>query len=223
MSMPQADSALSADSLVDVSQQSTNKSQRKRDREKQRRSDLASAFDELSNLLLLVQDFPQAPSQKKAKQEQDTLTRFDLIGGTIQCIRKLHRENQELKQHIESQRGSSRINHAGSDNEEVLVMLPTLVPADERSSSPAARGGPSQGGAAWNHYKSSMPPPHGHPPQPHSSVAGYYQGPPPHWAQNQPPPGYAGYYAPPSYVSHSNPPSSSPSGDTSTTGAHTDV
>lgn len=184
--MPQAtaeaDDPLS-DPFIDMSSSQTNKSLRKREREKQRRSDLASAFDELSNLLALVQGNPPAEANerpsKKAKQEQDSLTRFDLIGGTIQCIRNLHRENQQLKRQLaEANSRSGGGSSQGDNNEEVLVMLPTLVPADEQrasspraavgaaaasasttaaaSSSTSARDYPPSHSTAWNGYSSAM-------------------------------------------------------------------
>jgi hypothetical protein len=204
-----------------VTDNASNKSQRKREREKQRRSDLASAFDELSNLITVVQG-PQEPSErptKKSKPEPDSaLTRFDLIGGTIQCIRNLHRENQQLTRQLETQSRSlaaaSSAKQAGGDHEEVLVMLPTLVPADERSASPhgpngkpsitlapaATSAAPSSSNySSHNSAHPSIPNWNGYNMQPTMLPHPVYYPPPMNPQQQSDPAAYSAYYNQPYY------------------------
>lgn len=98
------------------------KSERKRQREKQRRSDLANAFDELNSLLTRVDPEESETSQSKSRRrrksvgdsseadqpsaEASGLTRLDLIGRTIETIKKLHQENMELRQSLSSLKGN---------------------------------------------------------------------------------------------------------------------
>jgi len=108
---------------------STGKSERKRQREKQRRSDLANAFDELATLLSQIEPgqggASTASGTKKRRRksgdaaEVDTsgehgsgLTRLDVIGRTIEALRKLHKENLELKQSL----AQGRPARGGSDD-----------------------------------------------------------------------------------------------------------
>jgi Helix-loop-helix DNA-binding domain len=92
----------------------SNKSERKRQREKQRRSDIASAFDELSSLLSQIdpEDTEVVPNRRRrrkagevAEVDADTsgLTRLDLIGRTAEVLRKLKRENEDLRKQLEEQ------------------------------------------------------------------------------------------------------------------------
>jgi len=106
----------------------SKKSERKRQREKQRRSDLASAFDELAALLSRIDpdDMDASSNSKKqrrrrsssgeaaAEPELDTsgMTRLDLIGRAIETLRKIYRENTELRQRLDAQR------HGGVNDED---------------------------------------------------------------------------------------------------------
>jgi hypothetical protein len=97
----------------------SKKSERKRQREKQRRFDLANAFDELALLLGRIEpeDLDSSSGSRKRKKrngdEPDIdpadaagMTRLDLIGRTILAIRRLHGENHELKQALAQQHRS---------------------------------------------------------------------------------------------------------------------
>jgi hypothetical protein len=95
-----------------------NKTERKRQREKQRRSDLANAFDELANLIstdTLHFDLDSSQNSKRSRRRRSAsqdnvdpsgdasnLTRLDLITRTIETIRGLRRENMELKTRLQS-------------------------------------------------------------------------------------------------------------------------
>lgn len=98
----------------------TKKSERKRQREKQRRSDLASAFEELASLLSEIEPEEdvgggrtkksrrrsgpgEAPAREVDQLEALGMTRLDLIGRTIETLRRLHRENSDLRQSLEHQ------------------------------------------------------------------------------------------------------------------------
>jgi hypothetical protein len=113
-------------------------------REKQRRSDLSSAFEELSQFIAQVEpqgmteedpDF-QANDKKKRRKSIDGaddsngVTRLDLIGRAVRIMKRLHRENEERKQIIASYEahGGGAVQQP-SDN--VLVMVPSLAPVAE--------------------------------------------------------------------------------------------
>lgn len=103
---------------TDDPETTTKKSERKRQREKQRRSDLANAFDELGALMAKIEpeDLDDSGNSRKRKRGKSTdshdadqgdssgMTRLDLIGRTIETIRRLHRENAELKHNLEEMR-----------------------------------------------------------------------------------------------------------------------
>jgi hypothetical protein len=112
---------------------SSKKSERKRKREKQRRFDLANAFDELAALLSRIEpeDLDSSSNSRKRKKrnaeesEVDPadaagMTRLDLIGRTIDAIRRLHNENVELRQALDRQR---RGRDGGSNDEKVRSSL----------------------------------------------------------------------------------------------------
>lgn len=95
----------------------SKKSERKRQREKQRRSDLANAFEELSSLLSRIEPEEDDAGGKKRKRRSSVdgsneadaadssgMTRLDVIGRTIEILRRLHRENSELKQSLDQPR-----------------------------------------------------------------------------------------------------------------------
>ena len=106
----------------DIGGDGPKKSERKRERERQPRFDLANAFDELATLLSEVEpDEPDADSLLNHRRrrrrsgtdsstadadhaESSGMTRLDLIGRSIEAMRRLNRENKELKRIVEQQR-----------------------------------------------------------------------------------------------------------------------
>lgn len=117
----------------------SKKSERKRQREKQRRFDLANAFDELATLLSRLEpeeldSSSNSRKQRKRKNSTDEaeldpadaagMTRLDLIGRTIDSIRRLHRENLELRQALDNQRRLG--NTGGSVDDKVRACLSAL-------------------------------------------------------------------------------------------------
>ena len=105
----------------------TERSERKRQREKQRRSDLASAFDVLANILLEVepgtdqegvgQDGRKSSVHDSGELDHadpagQTITRLDLIGETVEAIRRLHTENTKLKSALKARGGQAAVDEA---------------------------------------------------------------------------------------------------------------
>jgi hypothetical protein len=93
--------------------ETTKRSERKRQREKQRRSDLSNAFDELSAFIVQVEpDAADAESDPKKKRKKSSegaedasgITRLDLIGRALRIMKRLHRENEQNKRIIASMR-----------------------------------------------------------------------------------------------------------------------
>ena len=88
--------------------QATKRSERKRQIEKQRRSDLSSAFDELAAFITQVEPEsgdPDADAKKKRKKSEGAedssgITRLELIGRALRIMRRLHGENEERKRII---------------------------------------------------------------------------------------------------------------------------
>eukprot|EP00980_Cylindrotheca_fusiformis_P000276 scaffold66_cov115-Cylindrotheca_fusiformis.AAC.8 len=113
----------------------TKRSERKRQREKQRRSDLSSAFDELAAFIVQVE--PESgdldPDAKKKRKKSDGgedasgITRLELIGRALRIMRRLHTENEERKRII----AGIQEKGGASPNDNVLVMVPTLTPTAE--------------------------------------------------------------------------------------------
>jgi len=87
---------------------SMSRSERKRYREKKRRSDLNREFDQLMTLLVEIDPEVRSEAEERARrgqwkgtagaQEDNLLSRVDLIGRTVEVLRRLHRENEQRKQ-----------------------------------------------------------------------------------------------------------------------------
>ena len=151
----------------------TKKSERKRQRERQRRFDIANAFDELSSLLSQIdpEDDDTSPRSRRRRsslgedaaeaiEHPDTSqghTRLDLIGRSVAALKRLHRENMELKSQLEQRRGSdnSKVRMLSwvepsvrqclislATCQEVMLVVPTLTPVGEQDTS----GAPGQHG-----------------------------------------------------------------------------
>lgn len=93
---------LSADDFAKMS-----RSERKRHREKKRRSDVNKGFDELMTLLLEIDPHVRAEAEERARRgqwkgnlgahEDNLLSRVDLISRAVEVLRRVHRENEERK------------------------------------------------------------------------------------------------------------------------------
>ena len=120
----------------------SHKSERKRQRERQRRSALAGAFDELTSLLSQLEpdyaaslpsdplmDSSSASGKRKRRratgqedlEDSSGMTRLDLIGRTVGVLRRLQKENADLKRRlVESASGS------GDSDQKVSVQIQIL-------------------------------------------------------------------------------------------------
>jgi hypothetical protein len=110
-----------------------SRSERKRHREKKRRSDVNKGFDDLMNLLVEIDPKVRIEAEERARrgqwkgsigaQEDNLLSRVDLITRTVDVLRRVHRENEERKVIIvELTRGSSGAglgSRAAATNDEV--------------------------------------------------------------------------------------------------------
>lgn len=102
-----------------------SRSERKRHREKKRRNDVNKGFDELMSLLLEIDPDVRAEAEERARrgqwkggfgaQEENLLSRVDLIARAVQVLRRVHRENEERKQIIAKLTGGT----AGTPAEEL--------------------------------------------------------------------------------------------------------
>mmetsp|Transcript_21177 Transcript_21177/g.50019 ORF Transcript_21177/g.50019 Transcript_21177/m.50019 type:complete len:290 (-) Transcript_21177:3279-4148(-) len=116
--------------------ESNKRSERKRRREKQRRSDLSNAFDELAAFTIQVEPGSgEDDSDKKGKRRKSSdaggedsagITRLDLIGRALRIMKRLYRENEERKRVISTLEG-----RGGVPNDNVIVMVPTLAPSGD--------------------------------------------------------------------------------------------
>ena len=74
----------------------SDKGERKRQREKQRRSDLASAFEDLQAILNIID--PSNDMYNKSELDVGIpVTRLDLIRKSSEALRRIHQENLELR------------------------------------------------------------------------------------------------------------------------------
>ena len=86
-----------------------SRSERKRHREKKRRSDVNKGFDDLTALLLEIDPVVRAEAEDRARrgqwkgniggQEDNILSRVELIARTV--LRRVHKENEQRKLIIE--------------------------------------------------------------------------------------------------------------------------
>lgn len=90
-----------------------NKSQRKKEREKRRREEIGRAFNDLQTILVSIDPESAAdtnPISNKRRRRRSSIgdddadtsvmTRLDLIHRTIGVLRKLQRENSELRRRL---------------------------------------------------------------------------------------------------------------------------
>ncbi|GKY92821.1 hypothetical protein MPSEU_000251700 [Mayamaea pseudoterrestris] len=131
------------------------KSERKRQREKQRRSDLASAFDILANVLLQIEPGAQdkADNQRSGKlktqgtHEADhdhSITRLDLIAETVDALTRLHLENTKLKNALRTRGGQAAIDEALQSAQPAAYSAATVSSAGLQQGMiyPTSAGGP---------------------------------------------------------------------------------
>jgi Helix-loop-helix DNA-binding domain len=87
-----------------------SRSERKRHREKKRRSDVNRGFDDLMNLLVELDPEVRAEADERSRrglwkgslgaQDDNLLSRVDLISRTVSVLRRIHNENEERKAFI---------------------------------------------------------------------------------------------------------------------------
>ena len=90
---------------------SMSRSERKRHREKKRRSDVNKGFDELMALLLEIDPEVREEAEDRASKgqlkrvlgahEDNVLSRVDLIATSIKVLKRVHEENEKHKQMVE--------------------------------------------------------------------------------------------------------------------------
>jgi hypothetical protein len=96
------DNTISADKLATM-----NRIERKRYRERKRRSDVNKGFDDLMTLLLEIDPEVRSEAEERGRrgqwkgnmgaQEDNLLSRVDLISRTVNVLQRLHQENEEHK------------------------------------------------------------------------------------------------------------------------------
>jgi len=100
------DTVLSPEALAKMS-----RSERKRHREKKRRSDVNKGFDDLTALLLEIDPVVRAEAEDRARrgqwkgnvggQDDNILSRVELIARTVEVLQRVHKENEQRKLIIE--------------------------------------------------------------------------------------------------------------------------
>jgi hypothetical protein len=86
----------------------SDKGERKRQREKQRRTDLAIAFEELQAIINTIEPLSERRRSASTSSEADSgtqFTRLDLIRKSTEALRKIHYENMELRRMLGSKMG----------------------------------------------------------------------------------------------------------------------
>jgi hypothetical protein len=95
------------DSLSPEDLSKLSRADRKRNREKKRRKNVNKGFDDLMNLLIEIDPKVRAEAEERARrgkwkgsigaQEENLLTRADLITRSADVLRQVHRENEARK------------------------------------------------------------------------------------------------------------------------------
>lgn len=146
--------ALGSAFLVD----DTKKSERKRKRERQRRSDLTNALDELASLVSQIDpdesmdgsSAAAAAVQKKRRRksgeeeaaivqpppsdlDNTNMTRLDLIGRATSVLKRLHSENLELRRRLVDQQSRSEGDDKVRTKFTVLAVIDSISQELEKS------------------------------------------------------------------------------------------
>lgn len=88
-----------------------SRSERKRHREKKRRSDVNKGFDDLMTLLLEIDPTVRTEAEERSRRgnwkgtygaEDNLLSRVDLIDRAVEVLRRIHCENEDRKLMISS-------------------------------------------------------------------------------------------------------------------------
>lgn len=96
------------------------KTERKREREKQRRGDLSNAFDELAAVLSRIEpdeaDRASTSNKKRKKSigeagdgDASGTTRLDLVVRTVDILKKLHADNVDLRHGSPREKGNDQV------------------------------------------------------------------------------------------------------------------
>lgn len=103
--------AITEDEPTEQEVAAMSRSERKRHREKKRRSDVNKGFDELMSLLLEIDPEVRADAEERASKgqckrslgahEENVLSRVDLIATAVRVLRRVHTENEKHKKMIE--------------------------------------------------------------------------------------------------------------------------
>jgi Helix-loop-helix DNA-binding domain len=123
------------DSLLPSELAKMSRSERKRHREKKRRSDVNKGFDDLMALLLEIDPTVRAEAEDRARrgqwkgtfgaQEDSMLSRVDLISRAVDVLRRVHCENEERKQIIARFTGTGTTRVSQQDSS--VTGLPSYV------------------------------------------------------------------------------------------------
>mmetsp|Transcript_16677 Transcript_16677/g.23504 ORF Transcript_16677/g.23504 Transcript_16677/m.23504 type:complete len:355 (-) Transcript_16677:337-1401(-) len=140
-----------------------SRSERKRHREKKRRSDVNKGFDDLMALLMEIDPAVKAEAEEKARRTNGRpanvkvndldssalINRVDLISRAVTALERVHKENEERKLLIAdlssrlsgdtpaSASAASALARNKVANEKVTMMIPMLTPSDSAISAAA--------------------------------------------------------------------------------------
>mmetsp|Transcript_5681 Transcript_5681/g.11032 ORF Transcript_5681/g.11032 Transcript_5681/m.11032 type:complete len:237 (-) Transcript_5681:93-803(-) len=82
-----------------------SRSERKRHRERKRRSDVNKGFDDLMEVLVEIDPVVKAEANDRARRgtvsDEHLLSRVELIGRTVEVLGRVHKENEERKMIIQ--------------------------------------------------------------------------------------------------------------------------
>lgn len=151
---------ISSDDGIGEEAKAQARSERKRSREKQRRSDINKQFADLTQILRQIE--AEDSEEDKVRLSFNPSNRVDLIARTILHLERLRDFNKKKKEEIESlQQQLDLAKKAGEDTaqklketmfnhapptKQVMMMVPMMMPSDGSSNFAAAMGG-AMGGA----------------------------------------------------------------------------
>jgi len=153
LQQPTEDVTVSEEPKLTADEKARIRSERKRSREKQRRSDVNTQFADLTALLKKIEaeDEPDEESRKSLLALSTSSNRVDLIVKTIAILNRIHNENRKRKRTIdelkeELKETQKRADDAMSKLEEksqpseksdhVMMMVPMMIRPDGTAQAP---------------------------------------------------------------------------------------
>lgn len=115
-----------------------SRSERKRHREKKRRSEVNKGFDDLTKLLQEIDPSIGSSRNPSQLETDNAMNRVDLINVTVSVLERVHRENERNKRIISEQGLGARrrdesvvVGRDEHDSKQYMMVMPFLTPVGD--------------------------------------------------------------------------------------------